>query len=51
MQSARRDTSRPGAAEAVLQESKARSINSSSVGIGEDFPEGSPEPQQPPQGP
>lgn len=35
----------------VLEESTACSINSGSVGIEEDFPEGSPEPQQPPQGP
>lgn len=35
----------------VLEESSACSINSGSVGIGEDFPTGSPEPQQPPQRP
>lgn len=53
MQSARRDARRPGGCcrGSVLEESSACSINSGSVGIGEDFPEGSPEPQQPPQRP
>lgn len=50
MQSARSHASRAAPGGSVLEEPCACSINSGSLGIGKDFPVGSPEPWKPPRG-